>query len=396
MNSGNKIEQILGAAEEIMSQKGLAHSSIAEIAKRAAITDSVIYNYFKGKEDLLFSVAGRRIREFVQELSEQLQGIIEPLSKLSKLMWFHLHFNDTYRDYARLLILECRSNRNLYKHEAYSYIRQYAGVLLGVLESGVEKGVFRSDVNMRLVRDIIFGVLDWENLSCLAAQEIENATPDLEDILALIIPMIAIPPKGRQTELDKSNRILRAAERVFAEKGYTQATISEIAKLSAISEGTIYEYFENKEDLLLSIPERRFKEHIDALEEIFEIKDPSRKLRRLIRYHFSLYLRERDFLKVFLLHIQLNKKFYDSPVYEIFKQYTQVIIDTLEEGKREGSIRANVNNRVFENLFLGAFSHMGLRWFILGKEAETNMMKEIDEVVSLLLRAVTCDIADHI
>jgi len=59
MDTSKKISQILNAAEEVMSEKGLQNSSIAEIAKKAEVTDSLIYNYFKGKEDLLFSIPGR-------------------------------------------------------------------------------------------------------------------------------------------------------------------------------------------------------------------------------------------------------------------------------------------------------------------------------------------------
>ena len=393
MDSTKKIEQILNAAEEIMSEQGLQNSSIAEIAKRAGVTDSLIYNYFKGKEDLLFSIPGRRMKEVLKNLSEQLQGIPDPISRLSKMIWFHLHFNDTYRGYAHLLLLECRSNRNFYQHKAYGLIRQYAAIMIGILEDGVEKQIFRSDVNMHLVRDIVFGVLDWEGLSCLASQEIKETTPDLEPILDLILPMIAFQPKSENTEF-KASRILRAAESVFAEKGYIQATISEIAKIANVSEGTIYEYFKNKDDLLFSIPEKRFQEHTAQLDEIFELKTPLRKLRRFIRYHFYLYMTEPNFVKVFLLHIQLSQRFYGSYVYKTFQQYTKILTDVLEEGKKDGSIRSNVNIRVFKNLFLGAFSHMALRWLILGEEAETDKMKEIDEVVLLLSRAVAIDPGD--
>ncbi|MCK4791156.1 MAG: helix-turn-helix transcriptional regulator [Desulfobacteraceae bacterium] len=395
MDTSAKIEIILNAAEEVMSEKGLQNSSIAEIAKKAGVADSLIYNYFKGKEDLLFSIPGRRMKEVLKNLSEQLQGIPDPISRLSKMIWFHLHFNDTYRGYASLLLLECRSNRNFYQHKAYGLIRQYAGIMIGILEDGVEKQIFRSDVDMNLVRDIIFGVLDWEGLSCLASQEIKETVPDLEHILDLILPMITFQTKPEHMELDKSSQILKATETVFAEKGYIQATISEIARISNVSEGTIYEYFENKEDLLLSIPEQRFKEHINALEEVFELKTPLRKLRRFIRYHFYLYLTEPNFLKVFLLHVQLSQRFYRSHVYKTFQQYTQIITDVLEEGKKDGSIRIEVNNRVFKNLFLGAFSHMALRWLILGQEAETDKMREINEVVLLLSRAVASSPGDQ-
>jgi TetR/AcrR family transcriptional regulator, fatty acid metabolism regulator protein len=386
MSNTNTIKQILDAAEEIMSEKGPQNSSIAEIAKKAGIADSLIYNYFQGKEDLLFSIPGRRMEEVLKNLAEQLQGIPDPISRLSKMIWFHLYFNDTYRGYARLLLLECRSKRNFYQHKAYTLIRHYAGVLLGILEDGAENNAFRSDVDMRLVRDMIFGVLDWEGLSCLAAQEIKETVPDLESILSLILPMINV--KESHIDLDKPTRILRSAESVFAEKGYLQATISEIARMASVSEGTIYEYFDNKDDLLFSIPEQRFKEHISALDEIFELKTPLRKLRRFIRYHFYLYMTEPNFVKVFLLHIQFSQRFYGSQVYKTFKHYTKIIEDVLEEGKRDRSIRANVSTRVFKNLFLGTFSHMALRWLILEKEAATDKMKEIDEAVLLLCRAV--------
>jgi TetR/AcrR family fatty acid metabolism transcriptional regulator len=392
MKPNDRIDQILDAAEEILSEKGLNKSSISEIARKAGVTDSLIYNYFKGKEDLLFSIPERKMVAVLDEyVTEQLQGIIDPVSKLSKLIWAHLHFNDTYREYSRLLLLECRSNRNFYQHNAYTLIRKYAGILLSILEEGAKKQVFRADINMRLVRDIIFGVLDWETLSCLASQEIESTLQNFEDILGLILPMITIQTGSTYREFDKTTQILRAAEKIFADKGYYQATISEIAKTSNVAEGTIYEYFKNKEHLLLSIPEQRFKEHIASLEEIFEIKTTLRKLRRMIRYHFYLYMKERNFAKVFLLHIQFNKKFYESPTYEAFQQYTQIIADILEEGKKDGSIRSNVNNRVFRNLFLGTFSLMALRWLILGGHAKTDLMREVDEVVLLLSRAVTND-----
>jgi TetR/AcrR family fatty acid metabolism transcriptional regulator len=107
-------------------------------------------------------------------------------------------------------------------------------------------------------------------------------------------------------------------------------------------------------------------------------------LRRLIRSHFSLYLTERDFLKVFLLQIQFNRRFYGSEAYKTYQRYFQVIEEIIEEGKKIGSFRSDINPRVFRNFFLGAFSHMALRWFILKKEFKTDMMQEIDQAVDLL------------
>jgi TetR/AcrR family transcriptional regulator, fatty acid metabolism regulator protein len=380
--------QIIDAAEEIMCRKGQNESTISEIALRAGVTDSAIYHYFKNKEDLLFAIPGERMKEVLASLQDQLQGIRDPVSRLSKMIWFHLHYNQTHQEYATLLLVESHSNRNFYQHPAYDLIREYSRILWSILDDGVRAGMFREDVDIRIVRDSILGLLNWETLSCLAAHETERVDEHFEDIVSLLLPMISKQATQRSAETDKSTRILRAAEMVFAEKGYNQATISEISKLAKVAEGTVYEYFENKEHLLFSIPQDRFKQHIERLNEIFEIRTPMKKLRRFIRYHFFLYLTQRDFLKVFLLHIQLNKGFYQSQAYESFKRYAEIVYPILDEGKQDGSVRPEVNNRVFRNLFLGAFSHMALRWYILDQETRTDKMREIDEVVSLLCRAV--------
>jgi len=383
-----KMELILDAAEQIMSEKGLQSASIAEIAQKAGVTDSIIYNYFDGKEDLLFSIPGRRMKEVLENLSHQLQGILDPVSRLSKMIWFHLHFNDTYRDYARLLLLECRSNRKFYAHTAYALIRKYAGVMLGILIDGVAEGVFKSDTDMRIVRDIIFGILDLEGLSCLAANEIQETIPDFHDILDLILPMILVEKSSYQEQNSKSKRILSAARAVFAKKGYSQATISEIAKSAEVSEGTIYEYFKNKDALLLSIAENRFEKYIASMDEIFEIKRPLQRLQHLIRYHFYVFMTERDFSIVFLLHIQLSQRFYKSPVYKVLKKYKKIITGILEQGKQDGTIRKSVNSRIFNNMFFGALSHLALRWLLLGDEGQSDKISQIEEVVELLCRAV--------
>lgn len=381
-------EQILEAAEKIMSLKELGETSISEIAKAAGITDSIIYRYFKGKEDILFSITSVRMKAFLDYLNEHLQGINDPLSRLRKMIWFHLFYNDTHHEYARLLLLECQSNRNFYQHEAYQSMRQYAGIMLSILENGAQDKVFRSDVNMRLIRNMILGTLDWESLSCLAAHEIANTASDLDDIMTFILPIITNSNRPSETELDKPSRIFKAAEKVFAEKGYNQATIMEIAKLANVSEGTIYEYFKNKEDLLFSISEQRFKEYSNEIPEMFEIRNPLKKLRRLIHDYFHLYLTERDFIKIFLLHLQFSRQFYSSSLYDFFRENTGLLELILLEGIKDGSFRPNINVRIFRNLFLGTFTHTALRSFVLGQDEKLDNMINIDEVVLLLLRAV--------
>jgi len=383
--------RIILAAETIFAQKGLLGANMAEIAQAAEVKESVIYQYFKGKEDLLFSIPEMRMRELLESLELNLQGIRDEASLLSRFVWFELRLSKVHPNVPRILIFECRSSKEWYRSPGYRLARRYAGVLMGILASGVEHGRFRSDLDLKLARDAILGMMDFMYVAFVLMNETEDPTTDLGGLMDLVLPMIEPRSSGKGVASGKYERILLAAEEVMASEGFSKAKISTIARKSGVSDGTVYEYFQNKEDLLLSIPGKRLRDHMERLNEAFEIKTPLKKLQRLIRMHFSLYLTNRNFLKIFLLHVQLNPSFYQSSGVEVFQQYYRVVEDIIREGKEDGTFRANVEPRIFRNLFLGAFSHLAIRWFIVGEGPETDIMQEIEEITDMLSRAVLTD-----
>lgn len=383
-----KKDRIIEAAEQIIAKNGIGKTSISEIADQANVSVSLIYQFFKGKDDLLFSIPEKRVVEIISRLKEHLNGIRNPESRLGKFIWFHLNYNDLHRSYTNILLLECRSNKEFYNSTTYKQVIDYARILLDILNNGVKEGVFRNDIKMHIVRDIIFGALDFENITCFVTNEIQESAMDLNDIMSLILPMIMTDGKSKKKLYDKYASILLSAENIFAKKGFAKATIAEIAKAAGVGEGTVYEYFSNKEDLLFAIPERRFKNNLKYFEDAFEFRTPLRKLRRLIRIYFSLFLTHRDFLKIFVLQIQYNARFYKTNAYKGFQAYFEIIEKIIIEGKNKKQFRKDVNPRVFRNIFLGAFNHMALRWFILNDKKNIDMVKELDHVVNLLSSAV--------
>lgn len=387
MNQPTRKQAILGAAEKIMAQKGMG-STIAEIAAAADVPDSMIYRYFKNKEDLLFSVAEARLGQGQEAVSEHLAGLVNPVSRLRKVIWFSLYYNETHRDFSRLILFECRSNRNFIGHPAFAHVRRSLGLMRGILEDGLHQGLFRDDLQVPVVRDAIFGLLD---IQCIERLTLGSAAPledEVKKIMNLVLPMITATHTNALGPADKSQRILSAAESVFARHGFESARIQEIARQAGVAEGTVYEYFENKEDLLLNTLKHRLVDHLARLDQLFEVKAPLRKLRRFIRYHFSTYLEQTSFVKNFLLHGLFNQRFYDSPVYPVFKQYLGLLGRILHEGRDQGVFRNDTDDRVFENLFVGAFMLITLRWIFMGEAPGINQLREIDQVVDLLTRAV--------
>ena len=81
-------------------------------------------------------------------------------------------------------------------------------------------------------------------------------------------------------------------------------------------------------------------------------------------------------------------QFFTSKAFDAFRNYYRYVEDVIEEGKAKGVFRSDVNPRVFRNVFLGAFSHMVLRWLVLNRSSDMDVMKEINQLTDLLLDAV--------
>jgi len=389
----NKRQKILNAAQEIISEKGLKNSTIIDIAGKAGVVDSIIYYYFKNKEDLLFCALEAQMKYATWDLVNHLRGIIDPVSRLSKMVWYHLHTNDVNQGDARIrkhLLLECRTRKNFYKHQSYESLRKYAAVMLRILKEGVAAGNFRGDLNLAVIRDMIFGLLDEENLSCIAARELTETSPDFGHIMALIMSMIENRPENGHTDkkADKGQAVLKAATTLFARKGFDKSTMLEVGKEAKVAEGTIYEYYINKQDLLLSISKEQFKTYKDELDLTYNVDTPPIRLKRLIWNHFFLFTSDGDFLTIFLNDIKLNRHFYATDSYKYFINYYSKVSEIIEEGKRAGIFHKDVHNRVYRNLFIGSFTHLMLRWFFISCSPPLVFLKELHHATELLSRAV--------
>jgi len=88
---------------------------------------------------------------------------------------------------------------------------------------------------------------------------------------------------------DKRARILDAAVKVFAERGYFSSTVAEIARAAGVADGTIYLYFKSKDDLLLRLFDEKMTQLLaEAKAALAEERDAPSRLKRFIQLHFSL------------------------------------------------------------------------------------------------------------
>ncbi|MFH1758513.1 MAG: TetR/AcrR family transcriptional regulator [Pseudomonadota bacterium] len=166
----------------------------------------------------------------------------------------------------------------------------------------------------------------------------------------------------------KKRLILKVATEVFAEKGFYETTIAQIAQIAKIAEGSIYHYFENKEDLLFSIPEERMENFFSGLREHLEgIKGALFKLRKIIWYHLHFYEKNQDYVLILLQNIRLNPRFKSTRAYQLIRDFSRLVVQIIEEGKKEGVIRPDINAKLLRDAILGAVEHITIRGSILGR-----------------------------
>jgi len=159
-----------------------------------------------------------------------------------------------------------------------------------------------------------------------------------------------ITPQAR----NKRQLILKVATEVLAENGFQETTISQIARKANIAEGSIYDYFNNKEDLLFSIPEEQMENFLSTLHtHLHGMKDALPKLCKPIWCQLDFYENNQDNPRILLLDLWQNPKFNRSRAYRLIHQYSRIILEIIKKGKKEGEIRENVDPYDFRDLLTG-------------------------------------------
>jgi TetR/AcrR family transcriptional regulator, fatty acid metabolism regulator protein len=153
-------ESIIQAAIEVFSKKGFQAASISEIAQAAGVATGTVYQYFKNKEDLFFSIPIEKTNEFRSQVELHLEGITGAFNKLQKFIWYFLYFFKNNPDYGRLLMLEMRVSKSFVKTETYDFLKQSVRSVMDIIVEGQNEGVIRKDVDIYVLRHLVLGVLE--------------------------------------------------------------------------------------------------------------------------------------------------------------------------------------------------------------------------------------------
>ena len=167
---------------------------------------------------------------------------------------------------------------------------------------------------------------------------------------------------------DKRERILTAAERIFARRGFFAAKVSDVAKEAGVADGTIYLYFKSKDDLLISLFERRMEEVNSRLcDATADIVSPREQLRAFIKTYLQLVHDEPTAAEVLTIELRQSSKFmkeYENPQFADFLRLLGGIITAAQD---KGEIDASIPSHVAARMIFGMLDELALAW-VLAKQ----------------------------
>ena len=164
---------------------------------------------------------------------------------------------------------------------------------------------------------------------------------------------------------DKRERILDAAERIFARDGFFAAKVADVAREAGVADGTIYLYFKSKDDLLISLFESRM-ERVNALlaAAIATESTALGKLRALIRTYTGLVKEQPSTAEIMTVELRQSSKFmkeYDNPR---FADLLRLIAGIITDGQASGELGTAIPPAIGARMIFGVLDELATAWLL--------------------------------
>ena len=185
----------------------------------------------------------------------------------------------------------------------------------------------------------------------------------------------------------KYHQILDAAIKVFAEQGFLQSTVAQVAKKAGVADGTIYLYFKNKDDILIQFYEYKTRQVFDQFRKAVDAgKSAEQKLRNLVRTHLAEFQKDIDMAIVYQAETHQHRRLAQDVIKEMSKWYRDMITEIVELGQEEGAMRRNLYLGLVMRMITGAVDEVINAW--IHANGNYDLVSMADPLVDLFIRGI--------
>lgn len=168
--TGEKYEAIIDAAVRVIAKHGYHNAQVSRIAKEAKVADGTIYLYFENKDDILISLFNEKMGQFIEACRERIQQAQTADQKIYEIISNHLGLMAGDPDMAIVTQIELRQSNPEVNQGIGSVLKKYFNLIEDVIREGMEVGIFREDLDIRMARVMIFGTIDQAATSWIMKQ----------------------------------------------------------------------------------------------------------------------------------------------------------------------------------------------------------------------------------
>jgi len=179
--------RIIESAKKLFAEQGYQKTTVSEISKQIGLSEAALYEYFKGKEDLLLIMPDLWVSDLLADVEGQLFGIKGAVNKLRKYLWWYLRRVEQSPLDAKIVYLILKTNANFLSTDVFSNVRTLYSYLLDIFEEGRENGEIKSDVNPHIARAIFIGTMDHIITRWLLKDMSYSLFDNLEEIFNLMV-----------------------------------------------------------------------------------------------------------------------------------------------------------------------------------------------------------------
>ena len=185
--------------------------------------------------------------------------------------------------------------------------------------------------------------------------------------------------------VDKHGKIIAAATKVFAKKGFFNARISDIAKEAKVADGTIYLYFNNKFDILISVFDEEIGKIIEQIKRAIDKEtDPEKMLAIFAQKHLTAMKKNRNLAEVIQIELRQSDKIVKEYRNTTFKEYTDIISDIIKLGQNLNIYRQDIMPGIAKRAFFGALDEISRVWTSsISLDKKYSVEETVEQVLSL-------------
>lgn len=183
---------------------------------------------------------------------------------------------------------------------------------------------------------------------------------------------------GGEAYQSRRAEIIKAAARVFREKGFDAATLNDIAKKLKTDRTSLYYYIGSKEDLLHEMVGQVLDENVAAAEAVLaQAGTPVDKIRALIE-HMVLSFDRNPLMYVYvedLARIARQRTAWARDVIQKTKRFETIVVEIMEDGRADGTFRSDLPNHISAMALFGMINWTH-RWYSPGSAKSAREIAE--------------------